>query len=294
MATPSYLVDPTTGEALPGQNAAGGATSRCALGFIAQARTTAGAVTVKRPSPRVQGSVFAVTDQDGNAAVSNITVDGDGDLIDGAATYVIATALASAFFEYDGGEWRRLINQRETEEPGRPRSRVAEGPIGPQGATGATGATGPAGPGNVFSGTGGGNTGTLSASEVLTDATADPNVTIDSKLGHQIMAAADPPVTAVAFVVAANELWAVDAVVTAINAAGTSHARFNVRALFNFAGGVAVLLSGGTDTNPDATNTALINATIAASGTGIALVLTGLAGEAITFGWEIRGQKQVL
>ncbi len=111
----SYTVLPTTGEVLPKQLAPGGATTRAALGSLAQARTLGGPVTVQAPLPRVQGSVFGVTDTDYNAAANAITVDGDGDLIDGVPTLVIATSGVTVYFVFDAGQWCRLITAREFE-----------------------------------------------------------------------------------------------------------------------------------------------------------------------------------
>ncbi|MEJ7812900.1 MAG: hypothetical protein WKG32_20970, partial [Gemmatimonadaceae bacterium] len=81
---------------------------------MANARTAAGAVTVRLPAPSalVAGMCFGVVDLDGNAGVNAITVDGNGTTIDGAATAVLGTAGLSACFVFDGDQLRRLAARR--------------------------------------------------------------------------------------------------------------------------------------------------------------------------------------
>jgi len=111
----SVLLNPATDVPFPELAAPGGVTTRVSLGAIALCGTTAGAVTVQRPSPRVQGSVFAVVDADGAASTNPITVDGDGDLLDGAATVQITEPYQSVIYVYDLGAWRRIVGRRRVD-----------------------------------------------------------------------------------------------------------------------------------------------------------------------------------
>jgi len=106
------IVHPITGDPLPGFSVAGATAVRCPLGSIAECHTTASPTTVQRPSPRVAGAIFAVVDADGTSGTNPITVDGNGDLIDGQTAFVIAQAGLGAVFLYDGTQWRRLQAQR--------------------------------------------------------------------------------------------------------------------------------------------------------------------------------------
>jgi hypothetical protein len=108
----SEIVNPTNGSIMPRQVALGGATTRANLNALAVCGTTAGAVTVRRPTPRVQSSMFAVLDGDANAGTNAITIDGDGDLIDGAASTSINVANGCKIFIYDDGQWRSLSVRR--------------------------------------------------------------------------------------------------------------------------------------------------------------------------------------
>lgn len=108
----SNVVNPGTGALFPRTVALGGATTAAKVGSMSVCGTTAGAVTVQRPASRTEGSIFAVFDGDGNSATNNITVDGNGDLIDGAATVIISQASATAVFLFDGGQWRRQTPRR--------------------------------------------------------------------------------------------------------------------------------------------------------------------------------------
>ncbi len=111
MTTPT-VINPGTGIPFAEVSAPGLLTTRAPLGAMALCGTTAGAVTVKRPSPRTTGATFAVLDRDGAAGSHAITVDGDGDLIDGASTVTITAARSAAMFVYDGSQWRRVVVRR--------------------------------------------------------------------------------------------------------------------------------------------------------------------------------------
>jgi hypothetical protein len=106
----SRVVSPRTRRELPTQDAPNGTTlAPLTRGLIP---TSLGAATVRLPSPVAEGTVSGVADDDGNADTNPITVDGNGLLIDGAATLVLSTANAEATFVVDGGQWRRLLVTR--------------------------------------------------------------------------------------------------------------------------------------------------------------------------------------
>lgn len=68
---------------------------------------TGGAVTVTLPAAPVDGTIFQIKDMYGNAEVENITIDGNGKNIDGAASFVMAVDFQSSTVLYDAGadEW---------------------------------------------------------------------------------------------------------------------------------------------------------------------------------------------
>ncbi len=81
-------------------------------GACGQVRTALGAVTVLLPSSAGDGGACAVSDVDGLASTNPITVDGNGRLIDGAATTTVDIAGGDAVFVLDGGAWRRVLPSR--------------------------------------------------------------------------------------------------------------------------------------------------------------------------------------
>jgi hypothetical protein len=106
------IVNPATGGEFPRSTAAGGVATRAPLGSLVQCLTAGGALTVQRPSPRASSAIFAVLDESGVSAANPITVDGDGDLIDGLSTCVVRQDGGAAVFVYDGTQWRRLAVKR--------------------------------------------------------------------------------------------------------------------------------------------------------------------------------------
>lgn len=62
-------------------------------------------LTVNLPAAPLVGDWFVVKDGVGTAAASNITVDGNGNTIDGAATQLIATNYGALKFIFNGTEW---------------------------------------------------------------------------------------------------------------------------------------------------------------------------------------------
>jgi hypothetical protein len=106
----SYLVDPATLRPFPLQNVVNG--SEVIPGFLARVPTSTGAITVLAPDPTGETVAFAVQDVDGSAATNPITIDGNGKLIDGAASLVLSSADEVAILLYDDGEWRRMLPPR--------------------------------------------------------------------------------------------------------------------------------------------------------------------------------------
>jgi hypothetical protein len=73
--------------------------------------------TILAPTPQ-PGFVFAVTDEATNAASNNIIVDGNGQLIEGASTFVINEDNESIVFVWDdvASEWRSAVYARQIVE----------------------------------------------------------------------------------------------------------------------------------------------------------------------------------
>ena len=66
--------------------------------------TTLGAGTVTLPAAPNTDSRITVKDT-GNSSANNITVDGNGNDIDGSATTLINSDLAALTFHFDGADW---------------------------------------------------------------------------------------------------------------------------------------------------------------------------------------------
>ena len=77
--------------------------------YVVAGDTSAGVLTVTLPASPATGRVFIVTDKAGNAAASNITVDGNGKNIaaagTAAGTKVIDSAYGSMYLVYTGALW---------------------------------------------------------------------------------------------------------------------------------------------------------------------------------------------
>jgi hypothetical protein len=69
---------------------------------------TAGAVTVYMPTSPQLGDKHMIKDVTGNAATNNITINGNGNNIDGAATQVIALNYGSFTIVWGGSKWDRV------------------------------------------------------------------------------------------------------------------------------------------------------------------------------------------
>ncbi len=108
----STILDPVTKLPLPLVLAFAAGTFTVPVGSQLNVKAAGGAVTAKAPAPAVQGQTFAVVDADGSAAAHPITVDGNGALIDGAATVAINVNNDAAVFVFDAGQWREVIQTR--------------------------------------------------------------------------------------------------------------------------------------------------------------------------------------
>jgi hypothetical protein len=78
----------------------------------ANARTLTGPITVYAPLTPAAKFVFAVLDVDENAATNAITIDGNGNLIDGLPSLSFEVNGAACLFVFDGVQWRRLVERR--------------------------------------------------------------------------------------------------------------------------------------------------------------------------------------
>lgn len=70
--------------------------------------SSGGVVTVELPAAPVRGDEFKVKDSAGAAATNAITVDGNGNTIDGAATRDMNANYESLWFKWNGTEWSIL------------------------------------------------------------------------------------------------------------------------------------------------------------------------------------------
>lgn len=70
--------------------------------------STGGPLTISLSAAPATDTCESVKDSGGAADTNNITVDGNGNTIDGAATWIIATRYGAADFHYNGTEWSIL------------------------------------------------------------------------------------------------------------------------------------------------------------------------------------------
>lgn len=73
--------------------------------FIIVNRATGAATTITLPSSPVVGKTYIIKDGKGDAATNNITVNGNGKNIDGAASFVININYGSLSLVYNGTQW---------------------------------------------------------------------------------------------------------------------------------------------------------------------------------------------
>lgn len=111
------FIDPTTEKlfAIVPKSTAGAVTARGGDRILAS--TAAGLITVNAPAnPGLRRIAFAVSDVDGAASVNNITVNGNGFLIDGAATVTLSAngVIAVFFFDTIQNMWRRSVVLRDS------------------------------------------------------------------------------------------------------------------------------------------------------------------------------------
>jgi hypothetical protein len=72
------------------------------------ANTSGGAITVNLVGSPTAGRMFFIKDVSGNAGTNNITVSGNGNNIDGSASYTLATNYAAITVVYTGSQWSIL------------------------------------------------------------------------------------------------------------------------------------------------------------------------------------------
>ncbi len=132
----SYVVNPVTSRPFPLQTMVNG--QEVLPDFLARVPTASGAFTILAPEPTAVGVAFAVEDVDGSAATNPITIDGNGNTIDGAASAALSANGVIAIYVFDGGAWRRqLVPRRFDDEDPEVGYRSAEQP--PAAAPGSTG-----------------------------------------------------------------------------------------------------------------------------------------------------------
>ncbi len=73
---------------------------------LVEVDTSALAIPIYLPAEPYTGEQHQVLDNVGNASVKNITVDGQGKLINGAGTALISTNYGSLTVRYNGTSWR--------------------------------------------------------------------------------------------------------------------------------------------------------------------------------------------
>lgn len=73
--------------------------------YLISVDATAAVVTVTLPSTPTTGDTYIVKDTNGNALVNNITIGGNGDNIDGAATKVVNINYQSITVTFTGVKW---------------------------------------------------------------------------------------------------------------------------------------------------------------------------------------------
>lgn len=76
--------------------------------YIIAADSGGGAITVTLPASPTTGRTIVIKDRDGDAATTNITINGNGKNIDGNSSYTIAIAYESISLTYTGVQWSIL------------------------------------------------------------------------------------------------------------------------------------------------------------------------------------------
>lgn len=119
----SYVVSPVTAQAMPERTMTAGQTM--SPNTLARVPTAAPITQLLPPAP-AQDTVVLVRDISNNAAANNITVDGNGQTIDGAATSVLAINGIEAAYLFDAGQWRRVLIERRLGDAAATWSRLAD------------------------------------------------------------------------------------------------------------------------------------------------------------------------
>ena len=73
--------------------------------YIIAADSTAGAITITLPASPSVGTIYQIKDRTGQAAIHNITINGNGHNIDAAATFVINDAYGAITLIFGGTTW---------------------------------------------------------------------------------------------------------------------------------------------------------------------------------------------
>lgn len=85
-------------------NVAGTTTVQDGYDYLA-ITTLSAPFTITLPATPVLGDTYTVKDTTGNAGTNNVTVDGNGNNIDGIGTFLLSQPYAAATFTFAGGQW---------------------------------------------------------------------------------------------------------------------------------------------------------------------------------------------
>ncbi len=122
----------------------------------------------------------------------------------------------------------------------------------------------------------------------------DEKLALGSKVSHAFTTNATPVVVPLLDLVA-GDVVELDVVLTCKNLSGSVRGSFKISALvYKIGAGDATFEDcDGTDPTPRR-NPGTLDAAITLSGSSVRLELTGVAAESITWGWELRTQKQII
>lgn len=109
----TVLLNPATRRPFSDRNVR--ANSTLLSGQNALVKTSVAAYTLLLPAAPAADAAVCVTDADGSAATNNITIDGNGNNIDDAATLLLKSNFDIAVLLFDRGQWRAIAQQRQIE-----------------------------------------------------------------------------------------------------------------------------------------------------------------------------------
>ena len=126
MSSPLIVLHPVTGQPMGTRTVLAAAILR-----VGELSMTPSGATVSAPPGPFDEACFAVGDGDGGAIASPITINGNGRLIEGAATFLLNVANQIVTFALVNDVWRQVFTQRFFQAPpALPIALVADGPGG--------------------------------------------------------------------------------------------------------------------------------------------------------------------